>query len=368
MQLDGETVWLDIDGGQFSWGEVRDHLRVGEDSNLTTRIFAGSGRSVFDVVGGYAAFATLGRRLPAFPRPFRDWAGLSDFLGLDHAIDGHRASTFEVVMPTYARIVRRRMNPDDELVVNVEATEPIGELALVVTPDNPSEEPLRVPGTSWIAKDYGEYVIGARCHDLVGPVTLQLVAHGEEVQTVRAGVPTLAARAHAVLDQSGWLRGLLGLRPGADGKTTANGFQVGVANLLSLSGFKTIDYSHKSRTSFPDVVAVITETCLLVGECTIEAPDRDKLLSLSQRADAIRERAQQRHREITLLRVVFTARPRSEVSQAVLELAAGHEGSAAIIAHEELAQLLGMASNGEHPSTVANAILTWVNPYGGYRL
>lgn len=369
FRLGDRLFRLEPENRDYSWSELRDHLRAGQDGTLSSRVFGGHGRQILDIVGGYQAFVALGRRLPACARPFRDWAALSDHFGLDQGIDAQRYSSLDVVLPVYARITASRIAPDGKLVAHIESTEPLSELSLVMIPDGPEAEPLRITGDTWtLHPDEGTFVAQGVCPGLIGPATLQLVAHGESVQSVRVGVPSLASRAHAALDEAGWLRNLLGLRPGAEGKAKADGFEVGVANLLSLAGFQAVRYGHASHPSFPDLIAIINERCMLVGECTVEAPDRDKVLTLCQRADALRDRAQHHPREVAVLRVVFTPRPRSEVALPVVALAEDKAQSVALVCQEQLAELLAMANNGEDPETIARAFLRWIGDYRVIRL
>ncbi len=266
-----------------------------------------------------------------------------------------------------ARRLELRNQAAEELVTGrLGHSRALSESGLAFTADDDSCAPVHVRGAEWKALGDMTFEATIDCAGLEGPGYVQLMFRDEVVQAARVGIPSVLSRAHAAIDDADeWLSQLLGLETGS--KRRPDGFEAGVVALLGLCGFPTIHYGHKSRDHFPDVLAWVGGAFILVGECTVDPPDLDKIRTLAARADGIRSRAQRTARELLLVRVLFTPRSTSEIAPDVIRVAR-EEISVAIVGADELRELLAMASRGEAASAIVSRLLDYISRFGGFDL
>lgn len=92
-------------------------------------------------------------------------------------------------------------------------------------------------------------------------------------------------------------------------------FEIAVTWLLQILGFGALHVGSVIKNSeSPDDIAMAPDGTVLVIECTIDAPDDDKLTKLISRSARMSELLRKAHREMTVIPVLVTPLPAAELT------------------------------------------------------
>lgn len=368
IAIDGHDLTL-TNGSERPYGfnnwlpSERARKRVG----WVSQELVGSGETISRFIGE-ERYQTLARRLPgAEPQPFASWAHLGAFLGSEFHLTHDYSAFFDCFAPTYARIADATMVlVTGECEIAVELREPItaADVRLVLAPDDPEFRAVVVPGPDWTRAEDDIWRASVAFKPDVGSVRVQLLAQGELLEERTIGVPSLASRVHGVVDpELAWLRRLLGLG-GAPAKS--DGFEHGVLAVLNLGGLSAVHYGHASGENFPDLIACVGSSYLVVGECTTDAPSLHKIQTVHARAEAVRARATEQKWDVRLARTLFTPQPERSLSTEARERA--EELSVGICAQEQLEQLLEAVIRGDQPRHVWWLLATFCGKFASIKM
>ncbi len=260
------------------------------------------------------ALEALERQLPAFDPPFGGIRGLAEEIGLAHAPGpGVATSVVEVIAPLWLTLddLQRDVR-EGRLRIKVKSywTDVGGEASVsIISRGDPHKTRLPLGEAPWNVGSDSEgarvYTADVRVPD--GSVSVHLNYGPENIATILSGVASTPALAHELADP-----GFAILRSFLLGPVHRKGdnFEVGVAWLLHLAGFRSVRYGLKRLQRAVDVVAYLDDFNLVYGECSVEPPDPDKLSDVASRASALTELATSRgRRPITVLPTIFTAAP-----------------------------------------------------------
>lgn len=308
----------------------------------------------------FEMWENLESRLPAAePRPFRGWAGLSDYLGLK--LEHRVSAAVDVFAPEYRRISEASTDrASGEFSARIEILDGTSDATLSLLPSDLSAEPLSIPQSDWERESDGLFRVGASVTPDIGVVDVHLVS-GESTDDDRVvGAPSLASRAHGLFEtDETWLRNMLGLEPK---KATSDGFEHGVGALLPLAGMPAVYYGFSGRDHFPDFV-VCNGGWSLVAECTTDVPTRSKVEQLAARAHKVSSLITEWYGSFMHARALFTALPWRQMPNDVVE-AACEELHGALVCRERLELLYEMATRGESAGAFWAKLQNWGSSFG----
>lgn len=179
----------------------------------------------------------------------------------------------------------------------------------------------------------------------VGPLDVSLNWAGRQIQRETTGLGSARVLSHELIDTDfAALRRRLFERKG---KNDPGRHEEGVAWLLHLCGLSAARYGYKDMQRATDVVAFMGDYAAIYAECTLELPGLAKLKDVESRAEALRNRLEQRYgRSITLVRAIFVPHERRDIDPQDFD--AAHEQAGAIyICRDDMEELIEMARRGE---------------------
>lgn len=262
------------DGTGYNWTHLDSRASVRNPVGWPADDFVGSGDSLRETAESDAV-DSLDERIIGWSRGlFGTSAQLARFLGdPGHpvSIASRDASHFQVLIPTYARILRAHLTLSDQVLrVEVESHLPSpGAFTLFATHDA-LVAPLQFRSQDFKHVEDARWVLTTSLPAEDGPYELRLLVGDVSVHSSRVGIPRLASQIHALIDpDSQWLQRLLESprkRKGSDA------FEHYVVTLLNLCGIPAVHYGFQSPEGAPDIVAVLDEETVLVAECKVIPP------------------------------------------------------------------------------------------------
>jgi hypothetical protein len=284
-------------------------------------------------VADYEARRDATERLPAHRPPFRDLRHLAQELQILDPPTGEVSAYIEFLVPIWARLHQVVDDPNDGgIKISVDVSTSLAARAelSVIPQDGRACEPVLLPVTQFQAAD-GEAeqrrgVVSLPSGAGAVEVVLSVDRQSVDRATAVVGLPSLRATTHrALLGDLGHLRKLL-LGKGPDERLKDDAFERGVVWLLTLAGASSIHYGFRDLERAPDLVAYVDDQpgaeIIIVGECSVERLDSEKLGKLLARAATVAVAARSGGwSSVSVVPVMFTCQPRAVVEPLIAEQA-----------------------------------------------
>jgi len=134
------------------------------------------------------------------------------------------------------------------------------------------------------------------------------------------------------------------------GEKDSAGFEMSVAVLLHICGFRVEWTGYNAMAQDPpDILAFSLGSDLVVGECTVDAPDDKKIRRLAKRARELEEKL-----KIATLPVIFLSFSSDKLGRTLSQIA--KDENVKVLAYEHLEQILRRYARREAPTEVTRYI------------
>jgi hypothetical protein len=284
--------------------------------------------------------------------PFADWNGVGEFIvplqhlqrdrnfitigpGLDSVLDLH--------IPTYVRWHGAEYRAGSgRLEVHIDARHGADRLGLVVRRYAVDREPYRIRA--------GDFTRNPECGHLyasiavevdAGPISCDLLFDGELLENRVVGIPSSLVRLYSALD--GDLLTHLYDEAKAGKGNSSRKFEQWIHSLLSLAGVPTVHFGHGQEV-FPDLLGWVSPYDAIAVECTLTAPDLNKLARFQRRALKMQQFQAKAVPQGTVLAALFFNQSYAEVPRDVQDSA--QNDGIALVAQERCLALQEAILNG----------------------